>query len=175
MRVTSPLASASIQPRAAMLSAVRNPSQCIPEAADHCAPRVCFRTCTRMILLQPGNGREAPTAALFLGRRDLRRSPSFSSRPNQGPYNPFQAGLQTKKFGRLVGFPPRTGVNRRKMWVINISHRAVGFSQQPRRTRNLSHTMNALMAQEVFSEACPASAPFFGYMGAAAALIFASE
>ncbi|KAJ1487467.1 hypothetical protein T484DRAFT_1786603 [Baffinella frigidus] len=28
---------------------------------------------------------------------------------------------------------------------------------------------------EVFSEACPASAPFFGYMGAAAALIFASE
>ena len=27
----------------------------------------------------------------------------------------------------------------------------------------------------MFGEACPASAPFFGYMGAAAALIFASE
>jgi hypothetical protein len=35
--------------------------------------------------------------------------------------------------------------------------------------------MNGLMAMETFSEACPASAPFFGYMGAAAALIFASE
>merc|ERR1719183_1865938 len=34
--------------------------------------------------------------------------------------------------------------------------------------------MNALMANEVFSEACPASAPFFGYMGAAVALIFAN-
>jgi hypothetical protein len=31
------------------------------------------------------------------------------------------------------------------------------------------------MVQEMFGEACPASAPFFGYMGAAAALIFASE
>jgi len=28
---------------------------------------------------------------------------------------------------------------------------------------------------EMFGEACPASAPFFGYMGAAAALIFASK
>eukprot|EP00960_Hanusia_phi_P045293 757153-Hanusia_phi.AAC.3 len=31
------------------------------------------------------------------------------------------------------------------------------------------------MVAENFGEACPASAPFFGYMGAAAALIFASE
>jgi hypothetical protein len=30
------------------------------------------------------------------------------------------------------------------------------------------------MVSEMFGEACPASAPFFGYMGAAAALIFAS-
>jgi len=29
-------------------------------------------------------------------------------------------------------------------------------------------------ASEMFGEACPASAPFFGYMGAASALIFAS-
>ena len=36
--------------------------------------------------------------------------------------------------------------------------------------------MQAPMAvAEMFGEACPASAPFFGYMGAAAALIFASE
>ena len=31
------------------------------------------------------------------------------------------------------------------------------------------------LANEYFGEACPASAPFFGFMGAAAALIFASE
>ena len=31
------------------------------------------------------------------------------------------------------------------------------------------------LVTENFGEACPASAPFFGYMGAAAALIFASE
>jgi len=30
------------------------------------------------------------------------------------------------------------------------------------------------MVAENFGEACPASAPFFGYMGAAAALIFAN-
>ena len=30
-------------------------------------------------------------------------------------------------------------------------------------------------ASEMFGEACPASAPFFGYMGAASALIFASK
>ena len=37
--------------------------------------------------------------------------------------------------------------------------------------------MNTAMVapNEMFGEACPASAPFFGYMGAAAALIFASE
>ena len=35
--------------------------------------------------------------------------------------------------------------------------------------------MQATMVQEMFGEACPASAPFFGYMGASAALIFASE
>ena len=34
--------------------------------------------------------------------------------------------------------------------------------------------MQAPMVSEMFGEACPASAPFFGYMGAAAALIFAS-
>ncbi|EKX32779.1 hypothetical protein GUITHDRAFT_156239 [Guillardia theta CCMP2712] len=34
--------------------------------------------------------------------------------------------------------------------------------------------MNAAMVAENFGEACPASAPFFGYMGAAAALIFAN-
>ena len=40
----------------------------------------------------------------------------------------------------------------------------------------LSRFMQAPMAvAEMFGEACPASAPFFGYMGAAAALIFASE
>ena len=38
-----------------------------------------------------------------------------------------------------------------------------------------ARTMNAAMVAENFGEACPASAPFFGYMGAAAALIFASE
>ena len=32
-----------------------------------------------------------------------------------------------------------------------------------------------VLANEYFGEACPASAPFFGFMGAAAALIFASE
>jgi hypothetical protein len=35
--------------------------------------------------------------------------------------------------------------------------------------------MQAPMVSEMFGEACPASAPFFGYMGAAAALIFASS
>merc|ERR1719258_563002 len=36
--------------------------------------------------------------------------------------------------------------------------------------------MNTAMVapNEMFGEACPASAPFFGYMGAAAALIFAN-
>merc|ERR1712166_1114394 len=36
------------------------------------------------------------------------------------------------------------------------------------------NTMQAPMVSEMFGEACPASAPFFGYMGAAAALIFAN-
>jgi hypothetical protein len=35
--------------------------------------------------------------------------------------------------------------------------------------------MTSMLVSESFGEACPASAPFFGYMGAAAALIFASE
>ena len=39
---------------------------------------------------------------------------------------------------------------------------------------SIATTMQAPMVSEMFGEACPASAPFFGYMGAAAALIFAS-
>ena len=41
--------------------------------------------------------------------------------------------------------------------------------------RSSAYAETMVAPNEMFGEACPASAPFFGYMGAASALIFASE
>ena len=40
---------------------------------------------------------------------------------------------------------------------------------------SFQHTMSAPFLNEYFTSQCPASAPFFSFMGAAIALVFASE